>query len=196
MAAFVRRGERRQRAVLVEQDDGEPVVEAVAVPAGGLGDRQVDPVAVRKLHQVADEFRKVLIEQLVFIGALVDEQLAEIQVDGGRLVRLQVAHEIDDVEVVERVGFAVRVRAGTVQNHGADVIVRFGVAEDQVVHFLFAAHRRYASSYSYNFTWEICAALRGLGSVRPAEAALLRQNRAVRCFTLHFTAFAGGFQCF
>src|SRR5699024_10323182 len=120
----------------------------------------------------------------------------EIQVDGGRLVRLQVAHERDDVEVVERVGPAVRVRAGTVQNHGADVVVRFGVAEDQVVHFLFAAHRRYASSYSYNFTWEICAALRGTGSVRPAEAVLLRQNRAVRCFTLHFTAFAGGFQSF
>ena len=59
---------------------------------------QVDAVAVRKLHQIAYELGKVLFKKLGFIGALADEDFAEIFIIGFFLARSKIAHEVHNVK--------------------------------------------------------------------------------------------------
>ena len=56
----------------------------------------------------------MLFKKLVFVGALADEDFAEIFIIGFFLARSKIAHEVHNVKIIERVGLTVRVRTGTV----------------------------------------------------------------------------------
>src|SRR5690606_1997383 len=51
-----------------------------------------------------------------------------------------ISHQVDDVEILEWVARCVRVRARAVHDDGADALVGACRFQDEVKHFLFAAH--------------------------------------------------------
>ena len=56
----------------------------------------------------------MLFKKLAFVGALADEDFAEVFIIGFFLARSKIAHEVHNVKIIERVGLTVRVRTGTV----------------------------------------------------------------------------------